>query len=92
MIMVYYYFSFLGFVNSQDLPNAMKKTFNYKKFPSHQKGPKTKKKLTQKNLVKHVMKTTLENIYSVFEGWISLHNRTYKNEFVRALDGKFFMP
>jgi hypothetical protein len=47
--------------------------------------------LTEKNLVKHAMKTTSENIYSVFEGWITLHNRTYKNEFVRALDGKSFM-
>jgi hypothetical protein len=92
MIMVYYYFSFLGFVNSQDLPNAMKKTFNYKKISFTPKGPQNKKKLTQKNLVKHVMKTTLKNIYSVFEGWITLHNRTYKNEFVRALDGKSFMP
>jgi hypothetical protein len=43
IIMVYYYFSFLGFVHSQNFPNAMKKTFNYKKFPWHQKGPKTKK-------------------------------------------------
>jgi hypothetical protein len=87
-----YYFSFLGCVNIQNLLNAMKKTFNYKKFPSHQKGPNNKKKSTQKNLLKHVMKTTSENISSVFEGWITLHNRTYKNEFVRALDGKSFMP
>jgi len=42
MIMVYYYFSFLGFVNSQNLLNPMKKTFNYKRLPSQQKGPKTK--------------------------------------------------
>ncbi len=49
MIIVYYYFSFLGFVNSQDLPNAMKKTFNYKTFSSHQKGPKTKKFDTKKS-------------------------------------------
>ncbi len=64
----------------------MKKKFNTPK------GPQNKEKLTQKNLVKHVMKTTSENIYSVFEGWITLHNRTYKNKFVRALDGKSFMP
>jgi len=76
--MVYYYFSF--------------KTFNYKIFSSHKKGPQNKKKLDTKKSGKTCMKTTSENIYSVFEGWITLHNRTYKNEFVRALDGKSFMP
>jgi hypothetical protein len=49
MIMVYYYFSFLGFVNSQNLLNPMKKTINYKRFPSQQKGPKQNKIDTKKS-------------------------------------------
>jgi hypothetical protein len=50
MIMVYYYFPFLGCVNSQNLLNAMKKTFSYKIISFTPKGPQNKKKkLTQKS-------------------------------------------
>jgi hypothetical protein len=68
------------------------KHLTIKYFLHTKKGPQNKKKLDTKKSGKTCMKTTSENIYSVFEGWITLHNKTYKNEFVRALDGKSFMP
>jgi hypothetical protein len=66
--------------------------YYYLKYFLHTKRAPKQKKLDTKKSGKTCMKTTSENIYSVFEPWISLHNRTYKNEFVRALDGKSFMP
>jgi hypothetical protein len=65
----------------------MKNTFNYKFFPSHQKGPQNKK-LSQNIMVEPVRRTTSEKLYSVFEGWITLHKRTYRDEFVKSLGWK----
>ncbi len=70
MIMVYYYFSFLGFVNSQNLLNPMKKTFNYKRFPSQQKGPKTKQNW-HKKIWRNMRWRQSQKIFLVYlNGWL----------------------
>jgi hypothetical protein len=35
-----------------------------------------------------VRRTASEKLYSVFEGWITSHNRTYRYEFVKSLGWK----
>jgi hypothetical protein len=44
--------------------------------------------LSQDIEVEYVTRTTSEKLYSVFEGWITLHNRTYRDEFVKSLGWK----
>jgi hypothetical protein len=34
------------------------------------------------------MRMSSEKLYSVLEGWITLHNRTYRDEFVKSLGWK----
>ncbi len=51
------------------------------------KGPQNKK-LSQNIAVEHVMRMSSEKLYSVLEGWITLHNRTYRDEFVKSLGWK----
>jgi hypothetical protein len=36
----------------------------------------------------HVRRTTSETLFSLFQGWIALHNRTYRDEFVKGLGWK----
>jgi hypothetical protein len=54
----------------------------------HTKRAPKPKKLSQNIVVEHVMRTTSEKLYSVFQGWITSHNRTYREEFGKSLGWK----
>ncbi len=69
------------------LSQRNEKYFQLEVFSFTPKGPQNKK-LWQNIAVEHATRTTAEKLYSVLEGWITLHNRTYRDEFVKSLGWK----